>query len=248
MRRYFKVFLLLFPLFISACSPSKNHLPGGLRLEEHKLIQAPTLEPLIFQPVNGMQEEILAKHESERVEVTATSYVMIDENPALTTSWGGNELTAVVFTNPEKSPEQTVRVFTQNETLFETSAGMPSPILPLQGIWTYGRHWVLEILYATPEIWTGQIFIDGILINQDKKYDEAFGFQLLADKPFFFYQRSGQIGISYDGQEADLGYDQVEHYRCCAESILNPIPAENMVAFFAQRGETWYYVELGNFK
>ena len=241
------VFLLIV-ISLIACTPSKNKLPGGLILEEYELAQSPTLEPVTFQPIDGSQETILAKHERQRKQVNSIPVYFVDGNPALKATWGGGELTALVFTDAENTPEQVVKVLSKDETLFTTSAGMPSLVMPLQGLWTYGRHWALEILYADPETWAGRIFIDGILINQERGYNEAFGFQLLSGKPFYFYQRNGLIGIAYDGQEVNLDYTNIPHYLCCSESALNPIPAEDMVAFFAQRDETWYYVELGNFK
>ena len=84
-------------------------------------------------------------------------------------------------------------------------------------------------------------------MNALKGYDEAFGFQLLAGKPFYFYLRNGHVGYSYDGKEMELDYDEVPHYRCCGESVLNPVQARNMVAFFAVREKTWFYDELGAF-
>lgn len=246
MRTFVKIFLLL--VFLpAACSPSEKRLPGGLILEEHALTEAPTSAPFVFQPVESTQAEILARHADERSQVISVPVFIVDDNPALKASWGGDELTALVFTDNGNEPEQIVKVTTPTGTIFTTSAGMPSPVMPLQGLWTYGRHWALEILYASPDIWQGQIFIDGRFVNRENGYDEAFGFQLLSGKPFFFYRQAGKIGISYDGQEASLPYDKIPHYLCCSDSALNPIPAENMVAFFAQRGETWYYIELGDF-
>ena len=142
---------------------------------------------------------------------------------------------------------QIVDLIRGDEIIFSTDAGLPSPALPQQGLWTYEDHWVLEILLAEDEIWMGEIFQDGELINDLMGYEEAFGFQLLAGEPFFFYQRNGQLGYSYAGQETDLPYDHIPHYRCCAEDTLNPVQAEQMVAFFAQQGELWFYLELGDF-
>lgn len=238
---------IVLSVFLISCGSSSTHLPGGLALEEHILSQAPSSDPYSFQPVEGTQKEILAKHADERGKVMPIEYTFVDDNPALSEPWGGDELVAVLLTDAD-SYEQTIQLIDHDDVIFSTSAGMPSPVMPLQGLWTYGRHWALEILYATPEVWTGQIFIDGDMVNQDKNYEEAFGFQMLSSRPFFFYQHNGQIGISYDGQEADLGYTSIPHYLCCAESVLNPIPAENMVAFFAQRQGKWYYVEIGIFE
>jgi hypothetical protein len=143
---------------------------------------------------------------------------------------------------------QTVELFEDDQSLFKVDAGLPSPALPLQSLWTYGDHWVLEILYAEEEIWEGRIFQDGQLLNETLDYQEAFGFQLLAEKPFYFFQREDGLGYSYDGVETELPYDQILHYGCCSASTLNPIPAKNMVAFYALTGEGWFYVELGDFQ
>jgi len=67
-------------------------------------------------------------------------------------------------------------------------------------------------------------------------------------KPFYFYKRDSQINISYDNREIQSRYDQTPHYQCCSGSQLNPKSAKNMVAFFAQRGKKWFYVEIGVYK
>lgn len=245
MRARYLPFLLF--AVLAACGTS-NNLPGGLILEEHPLSGAPDIDSFSFQPVDSTQEEILSRNSEERAKVEPADYTFIDGNPAIVKPWGGGDLTAVLSTGAGEFPQQEIQVSALGEVIFKTSAGMPSPVMPLQGLWTYGSHWAMEILYAAPDIWAGQVFIDGVMVNREKGYDEAFGFQLLSGKPFFFYQRSGAIGISYDGREAGLGYESIPHYRCCGESVLNPIPAENMVAFFGQRGDDWYYVELGVFR
>ena len=244
--KHFLWVTLIFSLLLIACQPSPGQLSGGLTLEEHELSQPPSSDQFEFQPIEASMDVILARHKDERELVTPVTYFTAEGNPALKAPWGDDELIAVLVSNANM--EQTIQVSRQDEIIFSTPAGMPSPVVPLQELWTYDDHWALEVLYATPTAWEGQIFIDGRLVNEDKNYEEAFGFQMLADKPFFFYQRNGQIGISYDGQEADLGYTSIPHYLCCAESVQNPVHAENMVVFFAQREQTWYYVELGRFK
>jgi hypothetical protein len=71
---------------------------------------------------------------------------------------------------------------------------------------------------------------------------------MMRGKPFYFFQEEGQIGFVYDGQEYFLGYTQIPHEACCSGAELNPISAENMVAFYAQRDGKWYYVEIGVFE
>jgi hypothetical protein len=251
MHRHIRASLALFAVLstsLVACEPSHLRLPGDLVLEEHVLTQPPESDPLSFQPAAGTQEEVLAQHAVERSKVFPITVSTVDENPALWAPWDGNELVAVLLTAAGDPPQQSVELSADGRVVFTAPAGMPSPLLPLRGLWTYDGHWALEILLATPDVWTGQIFVDGELVNQDREYDEAFGFQMLSGKPFFFYRRGDRVGLSYDGQEADLLYDSISHYLCCSEGVLNPTQAENMVAFFAQHGDTWYYVELGTFE
>jgi hypothetical protein len=232
---------------LAACSPSTPRLPGGLQLEEHALAAAPAPDSLSFQPLQGTQEEILARHAADRAATYSNEVVSVDGNPAMRSLGETGDLIAQLVPSPEDPLRQTVKVYRGDEEILVVDAGMPSPALPMQGLWTYGGHWALEALYADADTWAGQVYLDGKLVNTLEGYDEAFGFQLLGGKPFFFYERDGRVGFSYDGQEADLGYGEVIHYRCCAESVLNPTQAENMVAFFARRDSTWYYVELGLF-
>jgi hypothetical protein len=246
MHRRILVSILLL-VMLSACKPSPSRPHAGLTLEEHPLSQPPASDEFGFQPVNGTQAEVLARNAAERSQTNPVTVAIVDGNPALTASGGGGEFIAVLLTDETNPPAQIVEVSQNGQVIFTTPAGMPSPILPLQGLWIYGDYWALEIVFASPDVWAGQVFIDGELVNQSGGYDEAFGFQLLAGKPFFFYYRDGQAGLSYDGVEADLPYDNIPHYLCCSESVLNPVQAANMTAFFAQRGSDWYYVELGNF-
>ena len=94
----------------------------------------------------------------------------------------------------------------------------------------------------------GEIFQDGQSLNEQYGYTESYSFQLMHGKPFYFFERDGRVGIVYDGQEILLGYDRVLHYGCCSAGVLNPLKYENMVGFFAVRGDKWYYVEIGVFE
>jgi hypothetical protein len=216
-------------------------------LEEHPLAGVPELEPLTFQPLQGTQEEVLAVHADDRAASFSNEVITVEGNPAISSLGDNGDLLAVLATSPDGGPEQTVRVLRDGMTIFETPAGLPSPVLPLQGLWTFDGQWGLEILFADQSTWAGEIFIDGNLVGGVNGYDEGFGLQLLAGEPFFFYSRDGHVGYSYDGQETDLVYEEIPHYRCCSESPLNPLQAESMVAFFAVREQTWFYVELGRF-
>ncbi len=236
--------LMLLALALGGCGQADS----TLRLEEHALASAPQPDPLRFQPNDGTQQEILAKHALPRSLTFSAATTTLGGNPAISSLGESGDLTAVLLTSAQGQPSQTVRVMRAGELLLQVDAGMPSPVLPLQGLWAYDGHWALEILLADQSNWMGEVFIDGELVNKQKGYDEAFGFQLLSGKPFFFFHRNGYIGYSYDGQETELTYTDIPHYRCCGESSLNPVQAQSMVAFFAERDQAWFYVELGTFK
>jgi hypothetical protein len=236
---------LLLGTMLYGCTSAQAQ--NTLQLTETELSTAPSTDMRSFQPVQGTQEDVLAVHADERVKAIVFEITDIDGKPVMTAKGNDTSLKAVMFTAAGDTPTQTVQVLRGDEVIFETPAGMPSPALPLQALWTYDDHWALEILFADTATWAGQVFIDGELVNAQKGYDEAFGLQLLAGKPFYFYMRDGHAGYSYDGKETDLDYTQIPHYNCCSESVTNPEPAENMVSFFAQRDGTWYYVELGVF-
>lgn len=246
MRRIFFICCALTAL-LSACGTGTPRLPGGLTLEEHVLARAPRSDSFTFEPVEGTQEGVLARHASERSQRIPLPIVTVNGNPAMEAGWNEGVLTAEVFTDPLQPPAQIAQVSHAGEVIFSAPAGMPSPLLPLQGLWTYDGHWALEIALATPEVWAGQVYIDGESVNEAQGYEEAFGFQTLSGKPFYFFRQAGQLGFSYDGRQAFLPYDSIPHYLCCSESVLNPQQAREMTAFFAQRGNDWFYVELGNF-
>jgi len=102
----------------------------------------------------------------------------------------------------------------------------------------YGT-WALEV--------EGSLGVDGQLMNPVWGYGEIFDYQLLGGKPFFFFEQDGQVGISYDGQELPVQYDEVIHGECCG-GMNNPRSSEHMVWFYARREGKWYYVEIGEYE
>jgi len=232
---------------MTGCQNGSQAPSGGLQLEEHRLKGPPDPDRGIFLPVGTSQEAVLETHQAERSRLVVNP--VSDENyqPVMTSLGDGEPLQAILKESPDGPPRMVIDLLRGEQVIFSTDAGLPSPALPLQSLWTFEDHWALEILLADGEIWQGQLFEDGHFVNDLKGYQDAFAFQLLADKPFFFFQKEEQVGYSYDGQEYDLPYDQIPHFGCCSASTLNPLPSENMVAFYALTGEDWFYVELGVF-
>jgi len=228
-------------------APDIEELPGGPTLESTLLAGPPTTEPLTFEPIGQTQAEVLARHAAERQRAYALEVRSDDQyRPTLTAEWAGGTLLARIDSDPT-TQAQTARLLEDGQVIFTAPAGFPSPAVPLQGLWTYDDHWALELLMATQDEWKGEVFVDGQLLNDQLGYDEAFGFQLLDGKPFYFYQKGGTIGVNFDGTSTDLGYTRVIHYECCSGSVLNPVKAHAMVAFFAEEAGGWRYVEIGVF-
>jgi hypothetical protein len=128
----------------------------------------------------------------------------------------------------------------------------------LRGLWSNNQDWILEYAYISQVLneaensasieFTGHLVKNGVVLNEQYSYEEAFGFQWIQGKPFYFFERNGQIGISFDENETMLGFEKIEHYGCCSAGFLNPVPAQNMVSFFTQKDSIWYYVEIGDYE
>lgn len=247
----FGILLTLFLMVsISACRAAPLPDFGSLSLEAYPLQKPPDPDNLTFLPIGTTQETVLAKHQAERERTTVNQLYHTSGDPyPRTDSLGpGQELTAVLNLSSQEPFRQTISLLKDEEIIFSVDAGLPSPALPLQGLWSDEDHWVLEVLYTDQDIWQGRIYRDGELLNQSKAYQDMFGFQLLAGQPIYFFQQNGKTGFSYNEEEYDLPFTEILHYGCCSAAGLNPIQAENMVAFYALSGEDWFYVELGDFQ
>jgi hypothetical protein len=110
---------------------------------------------------------------------------------------------------------------------------------PVHGLWSWHDHWLVEI--------DGFLIQDGMNLNERLGFDEAFGWQLLNGKPFYFFRKGPRVGIVYDGQVLPYYYEDVPHYRCCEPAMFNKAGNEDMVWFYGLRDGIWYYVEVGIF-
>ncbi len=219
---------------------------------------------MIFFPASGhSQEQILALHAEDRMDTFPENTYFDGKSFGMTTQFGVRELIAreevadAVESQADKPATALVEVILGDEVLFSVDVGDSSPIVPLQGLWSYDRNWVLEYVRIT-NIYdkagntvssgvVGHLVKNGVLLNDQFSMDEIFGFQLLNGRPFYFFERGGKIGISYNEQETILGFEEIPHYGCCSAAMLNPQRAQNMVSFFAREGSVWYYVEIGVF-
>jgi hypothetical protein len=133
-------------------------------------------------------------------------------------------------------------ILRQDGQPFFTYVVMPNPVEePVKGLWSWQGGWALEV--------NGTLIVNGANWNQKEiGAEEIFGFEMIDDKPFFFFRRDGKVSIWYDGQTLPVTYDDVIHYRCCEPGAFNPRTSTSMVAFYALRDGVWYYIELGNYQ
>jgi hypothetical protein len=234
-------------------------LPSGLTIDEYALVSAPQVEPLTYTAIRWTQEEMLTKHDPERLDTFHDNSYFDDMHFSMSATYADQKLVATEYYTGTDTGETfgVVYVYKSDELIDKIPIGNASPIDGLRGLWTYDQNWVVEIAYVIntygPEpnqvtsSASGQIVKDGVLLNQQDHMDEMFGFQTMHGRPFYFYKQNGKINISYDDKPVILGYDVIPHYGCCSAGIVNPNLAKNMVSFFAQRNDTWYYVEVGVF-
>jgi hypothetical protein len=245
------------PATLAANSTGEIHqtLPSGLRIEEYALAGGPSLEPLTFTTLQGTQPEIFFLPSTP---LNTRANQSFDAASRLTSSVDvGTDKISVTELEGDGTAlghGVTLQVARNGQVIATLPAGDSSPIGTLRGLWAYNQHWVLEFAHVTNSIGAdngvssdavGQIFQDGVLLNERNSYQAAFGFQTMNGRPFYFFKRDGQIGVVFDGQETLLGYNAVPHYGCCSAAEENPRTYVDGITFFAQRAGRWYYVDIG---
>lgn len=255
---YLSITFFIASILLSACaipSPSITSSMSGadLTIEEYPLKSAFCdfdMEARCFVPDEGGARQILSKRQAEREKVSDPLLQM--PHDAMSISLEGKSLVATLQTTNITTADMVgystgeVLVTHAGELIFRLPLGRGGPVPSLQGLWVHDGHWYLEAAQYEPESdrVRGIIVKDGDLLNDRLGYEDVFGFMLMRDKPFFF-MRDNKVNAFLDGAEIFLNYDHIQHYGCCSAARNNPIKAENMVSFFAVRGEKRYYVEAG---
>jgi hypothetical protein len=113
-------------------------------------------------------------------------------------------------------------------------------------LYRYKDHWI----FSYGDDWNnkGKIILDGKIINDEYGYDTTFSLFLLNDKPFFFFKRGEQYGISYNFEEVQLPYSNIIYDPVCCEygGSLNPRASKNKVGFYISiDDDTSQYIEIG---
>jgi len=233
---------------LASCSPTTPEAPD-LVLEQHLLTGSPQSEPMQFTPMEGSMEDILQTHAGERDNYLIDQISFVEGKIAIAGTLDGKPLMAEQFYE-NSGKDGFVTVTLDGNEIYRIDTGPGSPVNSLAGLWVVDGSWWLETVLVNLEsepFTTGQISRDGAFLNTSMNYQEAFGLQTIGGNPFHFFVRDSKIGYWYGDKETMLGYDEIPHYLCCSDSVLNPRASENMVSFFARTGDDWYYVELGLF-
>ncbi len=148
-----------------------------------------------------------------------------------------------------------VAIFINDEPWMNIPIGTLKASSIVYGIYTDGSSWYLEVdkgeaFYhedGTLELpILGDIYRDGVSLNETEGYDESFGFAIINGSPFYFFVRNGDYYYHYNGNDYTLTYTHISHHMCCSGSLAEPRGLENQVVFFADRGDQRYLVILGN--
>ncbi len=236
------------PFATATSTPLTTPIPNenGLTIEENEIIKIINPDSLTFKPVHGSKEAIFERHAAEKGERYSFGIGIVIDS-------GGHQYTARY--DDGANGGLVVNLSRDGEIIFQVDAGDGGSVGPLHGLWVEDGHWVLEIAHVTNTTEgnavysdaVGQVYRDGVSLNEQYGYEEIFGYQPLAGKPFFFYKLDGKIHLSYDGEDLPIWYDEVYHYRCCSGGMLNPTMRSNWVGFWGIRDNITYYTEIGRY-
>ena len=128
-----------------------------------------------------------------------------------------------------------------------------NPMFTNWGIVCYQGDWYLPMRVSVdidpdPDI-TNIVYTDRTIRSQqnyDKSrgYLRSFGYSIIERKLFYFFQTESGYGVSINGQDYDLGFDDIPFGYIGSYSELDPFYADDMITFFGHRGNQWVYVEI----
>jgi hypothetical protein len=254
-----KIALFAILVLVAACGSAapaatpSSAIPSELSVAEYPLTQPPVAESEVLSFASTVQDDPRRAHTAEREAQFPDTTCTVGSVAGLCVTYAGDQLFASEdWADPNAGH---VVVTRQGQPIYQVAVGHASPITALRGLWAYDDHWAVESAVVSDQgtgsqatsVALGVVAVDGQALNGPLGYDEAFGFQTLGGKPFYFYKKQGKVDAIYDGVYVPLGYDEIPHYNCCSASSLNPRAHPNLVTFYGRRGDTWSYGEIGVF-
>ena len=244
--------------------PLPVSMTDGLVIHEYVLEKNSLLDHNSFEPVGTTRAEVLAPHDAGRGEPLMPSMMSLDQQPE---NWPNEMLHGPV---PFRGAALTAAEYQRYDGTFHRLSGkvmlgetviyeVPEEAAAVEHLFraldATETDWYVEVMHQVvldfglgPNFCLlGDVVQNGDSLSARYGHREAFGFQLLNGKPFYFFNQDGSIGFAYDSKVSWLGYDEIPRY---AEEIGDATWStrqqwENAAAFFARRGDHWYYVEIG---
>lgn len=147
-----------------------------------------------------------------------------------------------------------VILFSDDEPLLTIPIGTLKAGSIIYGIYSDGLSWYLEVdrgeAYYLEDgslmpSYVGDIYRDGVSLNETEGYDECFGVAIINGHPFYFFVRDGAYYYHYDGMNTPLNYTHIIHHLCCSGSMAEPRAYGDQVIFFAYRDIQRFLVIIG---
>jgi hypothetical protein len=123
-----------------------------------------------------------------------------EQSAFLPPAYVGDALAQVTFTG---FPTLTYQVELDGRSVYSGTAAAMGASMPLRSFTTWDGHWALEV--------DDHLIVDGQDVGQASGYDAAFGFSLIRDQPFYFFEQEGRVRISYGGQTLPNAYPMERH-------------------------------------
>lgn len=127
-----------------------------------------------------------------------------------------------------------MQILKSNRDVVYSFAAYTELLYSVERFTTWNNHWILE----------AQDFIiqDGEILNEKLRYLEMFDWELVKDKPTYFFRKGSRIGISYGDKILPIQYQDVAYGFCCGFASNNPRMSHDSIRFFGKRDGAWYYV------
>ena len=146
-----------------------------------------------------------------------------------------------VFLKRINEDRESVVVIKDNVKLFETEIRTYT-YSGLFEAWGYNNHWVVEVMTDDGV----DIIRDGESLKAINEYKQVFAFQLLNNKPFFFFQKKDDsYGVNYDDAEILLDYDEIPYDNPSPGLDRSVIHYQGMVLYRAGKDNVWRWVVVG---
>ncbi len=129
-----------------------------------------------------------------------------------------------------------IQVIKSNQDVVYSFTTYTEPLYSTNRFTVWNGHWVL--------VARDFLIQDGENINKKLNFDEIFSWNLIDNKPAYFFRKGPRIGFSYNEGILPLEYQEVAHHYCCGYSVNNPSIVNDSAHFFGKRNGIWYYVVL----